>query len=71
MAKQETKRQLYTRLVMEQKKWIESCGGTRAGYVARYGSASEPEHYGNGGEAIYDADKARLDSLEFKLQQAR
>jgi uncharacterized protein YcfJ len=31
------------------------CGGSLAGYVARYGVKGEPGCYGDGGEAIYRA----------------
>jgi len=44
----------------EQKNWIADHGGNLAGYVMRYGSASDPKHYGDGGEAIYMADTAAL-----------
>lgn len=47
----------------EQKRWIEEHGGDLAGYIARYGSKDDPDHYGDGGEAIYAADKAALDEL--------
>jgi hypothetical protein len=49
--------------IAEQDKWIEQCGGTLQGYIARYGSASEPGHYGDGGEAIYAADMGTLQRL--------
>jgi hypothetical protein len=49
--------------IAAQDKWIEQCGGTLAGYIARYGSASEPNHYGDGGEAIYAADYGTLQRL--------
>ena len=39
-----------------QRKWIDAHGGDIIGYVNRYGS------YGNGGAAIYAADKAALDA---------
>lgn len=50
--------------IVEQQEWITRCGGTLAGYVARYGSADDPEHLGNGGEVIYAADVAELQRLE-------
>jgi len=59
-----TKRQQQIeRQVAEQRKWMERCGGSRAGYIASYGSASDPEHTGDGGEAIWEADCAHLGSL--------
>jgi hypothetical protein len=51
-------------------KWIESCGATRAGYVARYGAADNPNKSGNGGEAIYNADIAYLEKLTQKLNRS-
>lgn len=46
--------------VMDQETWINIHGGTREGYVRRYGSKDDPEHYGSGGELIYDADYGEL-----------
>ena len=46
--------------IIEQMKWIASCGGSRAGYIKKYGSSSDPDHHGDGGEAIFDADQAEL-----------
>lgn len=43
--------------------WIREHGRTLGGYVARYGSVSDDVHYGNGGEAIYEADKNYLAGL--------
>jgi hypothetical protein len=63
------RRDILVSLIDEQRKWIEDHGGTKAGYIARYGAAGDSEHYGNGGEAIYDADKQRLENLEFQLEQ--
>ena len=48
-----------------QRKWVDDHGRNRAGYVARYGG------YGNGGSAIYDADKAELDNAEKKGLEAQ
>lgn len=50
--------------IAEQRRWIQICGGTLAGYIARYGSKNDPERYGDGGEAIYAADTAALQKLE-------
>ena len=52
------------RAIGEQQNWIEEHGSTLPGYVERYGSADDPQHYGNGGEAIYEADVAELRRLE-------
>lgn len=43
--------------------WILEHGSTRAGYIARYGAANDPNKYGNGGEAIYAADAGYLAKL--------
>ena len=61
------KRILITRLIREQRRWFDDHGGCLAAYVERYGSNAEPNCYGNGGEAIYKADRdelSRLESLE-------
>ena len=50
--------------VARERSWIEEHGGDLAGYVQRYGSKDDPEHYGDGGEAIYKADLAKLRELE-------
>jgi hypothetical protein len=42
----------------EQVQWIAEHGRDRAGYVARYGAKNDPYRYGDGGDAIYDADVA-------------
>lgn len=52
--------------VNEQEEWIEECGGDLEGYVRKYGSINDPEHYGDGGEAIYQAD---LDALTTYVSQ--
>lgn len=59
--------------IESQNDWMNSCGGNLAGYVRRYGSANHPSHYGDGGEAIYAADKAELVRLfeVFQDQQER
>jgi hypothetical protein len=48
----------------EERKWMAEHGETVEAYVLRYGSKDDPEHYGDGGEAIYAADKAKLDAAE-------
>ena len=55
--------------IADQRKWIDERGGNLAGYVARYGSRNDAEHYGDGGEAIYAADTEALRRLE--AQQRR
>ena len=44
-------------------------GRNLEGYVARYGSIHTPERYGNGGEAIYEADLAELKRLRKLIGQ--
>jgi len=44
------------RRVVQALYWIENHGADLDGYVARYGSANDPDRYGDGGEAIYAAD---------------
>jgi hypothetical protein len=56
-------RKFITEYLAEQQAWMDEHGGTLAGYVARYGSAADAEHYGDGGEAIFAADKAHMDYL--------
>ena len=51
----------------EQRNWIARCGLTLGGYVKNYGSKDDPEHSGEGGEAIYQADMAALRQLESDL----
>jgi len=54
--------------VNEQVDWMEHCGGTRSGYRARYGrkpvgcegGCSIHSFYGEGGDAIFEADLAEL-----------
>lgn len=54
--------------VVKHRQWLEEHGGSLAGYIARYGAASDPDHYGDGGEAIYAADKEVLAHAEGYLQ---
>lgn len=56
--------------IEEQRRWMLECGSTLSGYVRRYGSAASPDHYGDGGEAIYRADRAELDRLLAKREAA-
>jgi hypothetical protein len=49
--------------VLSQRRWIFDHGGSLQGYVDRYGSRNG-EHFGNGGEAIYEADINQLKKLE-------
>lgn len=56
------------RRVREEREWMEKCGGTREGYIAKYGSKDDPEHSGEGGEAIYVADLGVLLKAEANLR---
>lgn len=49
--------------IKDQYQWIADHGGDQAGYVRRYGSAKDADHYGDGGEAIFMADEATLGRL--------
>ena len=49
--------------IEQQRKWIVDCGGSLAGYVKRYGAKDDPDKYGYGGEAIYEADMGELTRL--------
>lgn len=48
----------------EQRKWIDQHGGCLAAYIDRYGDLDLPYCYGNGGTAIYNADKGALEDAE-------
>lgn len=56
--------------VTAQREWVIKCGGNLEGYLKKYGSASDPDHYGDGGEAIYAADSAYLKELEDRLARS-
>lgn len=60
-------REYAIRAVEEQHEWIQAHGGDIGGYIARYGSVSDPDHYGDGGENIYAADIQRLRVVEAAL----
>ena len=47
-----------------QRRWFADHGCNLWAYVERYGSADDEEYYGEGGEAIYKADKNALDLAE-------
>jgi hypothetical protein len=44
-------------------------GGDLHGYVRRYGSGMDPEHYGDGGELIYEADYQMLSRLRRAVER--
>ena len=54
-----------------QRDWFDSHGGNIFAYVERYGSKDDANHYGEGGEAIYAADKAALDHALVKAHHAQ
>jgi hypothetical protein len=54
----------YVQMMQDQLKWIADHGNTLSGYVERYGSKNDPDHYGDGGEAIYKADIGELMRIE-------
>jgi len=60
-------RELAIKLVNEQHDWIRDHGGDIGGYIARYGSVTDPDHVGDGGENIYAADIHRLRVVEAYL----
>ena len=53
-----------------QRKWFADHGSSLYAYVERYGSADDKEYYGDGGEAIYKADKGAFDLAEKKGLEA-
>lgn len=59
------------REISEHKAWMVHCGGTLEGYVKNYGSKEDPDHGGDGGEAIYKADLEHLARLEVELSKSR
>jgi len=63
------KKQFWINQVAAQRQWIDAHGGCEAGYVERYGSASNKKHYGDGGEAIWKADKDELDKCLSSARQ--
>lgn len=63
----ETRRRRAKGRVDHQREWIAEHGGDLAGYVKRYGANDDPNKYGAGGPAIYEADKAALDKYEARL----
>lgn len=63
------RKQSLAQQIADQRKWIDEHGSNLAGYVARYGSRNDAEHYGDGGEAIYAADTEALRRLEAKQRR--
>jgi len=60
-----------TREIRAQEAWIRERGRTLAGYRDTYGSASEADHYGDGAEAIYEADWTALRKLQAEQDAMR
>ncbi len=59
---------LYEKLVAEQQAWIESCGGTLYGYIAKY------RKYGRtvaSATAIYYADVDALERWQQRLKESK
>ena len=52
-------------------KWFEDHGGCLSGDVERYGSKDDPNHYGNGGEAIFKADYDALNTAKENFKIAK
>ena len=50
--------------LLEQIRWMKSCGGDREGYIKRYGVKGTEKCYGEGGEAIYQADMQQLEYMK-------
>tara|TARA_R100001086_G_scaffold73533_1_gene35380 strand:+ start:826 stop:1038 length:213 start_codon:yes stop_codon:yes gene_type:complete len=48
-----------------ERKWFADHGGSRSAYIQRY------HDYGNGGDAIYNADKEALDRAEMMGTKAQ
>jgi hypothetical protein len=57
----------FRREVELQEQWMKDCGGDLHGYIRSYGSYSDPNHFGDGGEAIYAADYSTLETLRRQL----
>jgi len=48
----------------KEQQWMAECGGSLQGYIDKYGSKDDPDHSGNGGEAIYAADLEAVQKYE-------
>ena len=57
--------------VIEQAHWIMDHGGDLPGYIKHYGSKDDPNHYGDGGEAIFEADVNYFRKLVRQMRQFR
>lgn len=59
------------RRLQAERDWIVRHGGSLHGYILRYGSKHDAEHFGDGGEAIYAADMAALAAIEADVGRAQ
>lgn len=53
----------------EERKFFAEHGGCLSAYITRYGSKDDPDHYGDGGEAIYAADRDALRRKEVEYER--
>jgi hypothetical protein len=59
-------------VITNQKKWIEEHGSDLAGYISRYGDPGITERwFGEGGTAIFNADRNYLKEMETKACKRR
>ena len=65
----QSRREFLERELASQRVWVREHGGDLAGYVVRYGSKDDPDHYGDGGEAIFEADSTHLRDLEAQVRK--
>jgi len=57
--------------ISAQEKWMVARGKNLSGYIDHYGTADDPDRCGDGGAAIYAADKAELDKLRVEWKAVR
>ncbi|MCP4456091.1 MAG: hypothetical protein GY809_31935 [Planctomycetes bacterium] len=56
--------------IREQVLLMQQCGWDRAGYIRTFGDPTQDEVvYGEGGDAMYDADLDVLNTLQFELDK--
>lgn len=60
-------KKLWEKLLAEQYKWIETCGGDRSGYVAKY--QGKYKRTVENAEAIYNADVGELERIKKRLSR--
>jgi len=71
MATKQTTLARLAREIAEQRRWIDDHGRNLSGYIERYGAKDDPDHYGDGGRAIYRADMNELQRLEQLYERSR